>query len=256
MYGFLEKHEKTGRKKSPTNIFHENNMYTISKNGERNLKIEDALGAVETKFPSIRDKLLKFDSLDYKDHALLCGFVATMYARTRSQLNNFSENWKQPLGFLQAMDKWKFKEKYNITPLISTGSVAANFTIEEVKVMVENPEQHIMPQIIQELAPRLTLLDIAVFHTDDPIGFITSDSPCIWYDFTERLPSLDSKTIELSMPISPNRLVVFNNAGVTGYFKIETDYLDELNRRTRLYARSNFVVNQNQVRNIWFDNEK
>ena len=52
----FEKDEKTGCKKSPKKIFRENNTYTSSKNGERNLQLEDALGAVETKFSSIRDK--------------------------------------------------------------------------------------------------------------------------------------------------------------------------------------------------------
>ena len=132
------------------------------------------------------------------------------------------------------------------------GSDAAEFTIKEVKDMAENPVQHVMPLIIQELAPKLMLLDLAVFHTNDPIGFITSDNPCVWYDFLNRLPSLDSETVELSMPISPNRLVIFNNSGVAGYIQIETNYLDEINRRTHLNACSNFVANQNQVKNIWF----
>ena len=118
--------------------------------------------------------------------------------------------------------------------------------------MAENPVQHVMPLIIQELAPKLMLLDLAVFHTNDPIGFITSDNPCVWYDFLNRLPSLDSETVELSMPISPNRLVIFKNSGVAGYIQIETNYLDEINRRTHLNACSNFVANQNQVKNIWF----
>ena len=252
----FEKHEKTGRNKSPKKILRENNMYTIFENGERNLQLEDAFRTVETKFPSIRDKLLKFESLNQKEHLLLCGFVATMYARTRSQLDNFSEIWKKPLSFLQAMEKWKFQEKYKITPLISMGDQAANFTIEEVEVMVNNPEQHVMPLIIQELAPKLMSLDLAVFHTDDPIGFITLDNPCVWYDYLDRLPSLDSETIELSMPISPNRLVIFNNSGVAGYIQIETNYLDEINRRTHLNAGSNFIVNQNQFKNIWFEPEK
>ena len=249
----FEKNEKTGRKKSPVNLFHENNMYTMSENGERNLQLENAFGTVETKFSSIRDKLTKFESLDQKEHFILCGFVATMYARTRSQLDNFSEIWKKPLGFLQAMEKGKFQEKYGITPLISIGDHAANFTSKEVEGMVNNPVQHVMPFIIQELAPKSMSLNLAVFHTDDPIGFITSDNPCVWYDFLNRLPSLDSETIELSMPISPNRLVLFNNAGVKGYSKITSDHLDEINRRTHLNALSNFVVNQNQPKNIWFE---
>ena len=153
------------------------------------------------------------------------------------------------------MDKWKFQEKYNITPLISIGDQAANFTIKEVEVMVNNPVQHVMPLIIQELTPKLMLLNLAVFHTDDPIGFIASDNLCVWYDFLNRLPSLDSETIELSLPISPNRLVILNNSGVAGYIQIETNYLDEINRRTHSNARSNFVVNQNQSKNIWFEPE-
>ena len=248
----FDKNEKTGKNKSPENIFLENNMYTIFKNGERDLFIEHGFRDIETKFKWIRDKLVNFDSLEIHEHEILCAFVASMCWRTRNQLDYISEVWTPPLKYLEAMEKWKFKEKYNITPLISMNSVVANFTVKEVRDMVENPAQHVMPLVIKDLFPKLKLLDIAVFHTDDPIGFITSDNPCVWYDPNSDEPLLISDTIELSMPISPNRIVIFNKMGLTGYFKINPAALDTINQRTRTYALSKFVVNQNQVKDVWF----
>ena len=51
------------RKKSPDNIFHETDMYTIRRrNGERDLRLEHGLQQLETKFARIRRKILQRQS--------------------------------------------------------------------------------------------------------------------------------------------------------------------------------------------------
>ena len=54
-------------------------------------------------------------------------------------------------------------------------------------------------------------MNLTVFCTNDDLGFIASDRPCVWFDpeaFKKLLPfnqpALGSRTIEVTMPLSPN----------------------------------------------------
>ncbi len=69
--------------KSPKKSFTETDRYTIrSPNGDRNLRVEDTLADIETKFVDIREQLEKGRLISAPEHFLLCAFVAAMCSRT------------------------------------------------------------------------------------------------------------------------------------------------------------------------------
>ena len=75
--------ERSGRKKAPDNILHETDMYTIHlANGERDLRIENALSILEGQFCGARDRIMEGGSLSDEDWANLIVFMAAMNART------------------------------------------------------------------------------------------------------------------------------------------------------------------------------
>jgi len=113
---------------------------------------------------------------------------------------------------------------------------------------------------IQSSTPLLCRLDIAVLATENNIGFITSDHPCVWFDPAAyrrspmyRSPALEYSTIEITMPVSPTQCIFLNRQGMRGYVNVPEETLDEINRRTRCAADEHFVVRINEKKDIWFD---
>jgi hypothetical protein len=83
--------------------------------------------------------------------------------------------------------------------------------------------QKILLPMVTSMTPLRCKLDMAFFETDDEIGFITSDHPCVWTDPQGykrpplyREPALMYKTIELTMPISPRHCVLLNRSSLSG----------------------------------------
>jgi hypothetical protein len=110
------------------------------------------------------------------------------------------------------------------------------------------------------LTPLLMKLDIAVFNAPTGSMIITSDHPCVWFDSAAykrpplySSPALKYKTIEITLPISPNQIVWLNRMNVTGYHRATSAMVDELNRRTRFHADKYFVVNRNELNPLWLD---
>ena len=104
-------------------------------------------------------------------------------------------------------------------------------------------------------------MKMSILCTDDQVGFITSDNPCVWYDPESyklppfyRSPGLGKKTIEITMPISPKQCSLFSWQDMEGYLKIENEIVDTLNHRHRMLSKTNYIVNTNPitVNEIWF----
>jgi Protein of unknown function (DUF4238) len=131
---------------------------------------------------------------------------------------------------------------------------------DEVKRLAESPLQHTLRISISTQVALLSHMNLAILWTDDSLGFITSDAPCVWFDpdwhnqpAFYRAPSLASPTIEISLPLSPTHLLLISHSGPTGYRKIPMQGLDEINRRTRFHAKDTFVVNHNESKPYWYD---
>ena len=85
-----------------------------------------------------------------------------------------------------------------------------SLTIDDVKKLADRPIQHMLPTTIDEDLPVLVCMNLVIFTAEDDIGFVTSDHPCLWFDPRggRKPPMLQSRTIEVSMPVSPNSLAL------------------------------------------------
>ena len=117
-----------------------------------------------------------------------------------------------------------------------------------------------MPGILRQVTPILARMDLAIFWTADPIGFMTSDNPCCWFDpeAYKRPPmyrgaGLGMQTIEVTMPLSPNQCLLLNWQGLSGYLPLKDDFLNELNRRHRNFCKEQFVLRVNGRKDYWFE---
>ena len=119
--------------------------------------------------------------------------------------------------------------------------------------------RYTLPIEVESLVPMLMPLDLAIFTTVEPLGFITSDKPCFWFDDQAhkrpplyRNPALCYESIEIIMPISPTQVAIINRRGRSGYIPVELNIVNAMNRLSRRAAREHFIVNQNRTEDSWF----
>lgn len=256
----------TAKKRAPSNIFHETDMYTIrTPDGGRDLILERGLSELESRFVDVRTALEDGKPLNAEARVMLCAFVAAMHTRTPTMREHQREQWKQPLDQMERMmEQMKTatpKEKRRLAKHSDiTRPPKGALYYEDVKRLVEAPMATMLPVMIAAETPQLARLDLAVFCATDSLGFITSDHPCIWHDSEAykrppfyRSPALMYPTIEITLPVSPRRCILLGRQGTNGFFEANSRMMDEINRRTRFGCEEYFVVCRNEQRNIWFD---
>lgn len=252
-----------GRRKSPEKLFHEPDMYTITKpDGQRDLRLEQGLSKIERNFVKARKKLAGREDLTNQDRVALHLFVAAAHARTPATREHWREQWKEPLAMMDELAaSMKTKTTAEKMAAASKQLPASGPTMDhdQVRRLVEKPMQSLLVPLMNEVARWLVRLDLLVCETTDPVGFITSDHPCIWFDAEAhkrpamfRSPAIMYDSIEITMPISPSCLFVYNRRGLKGFHKTERRLLDEMNRRQRFHARESFVVRSNYTDPFWF----
>ena len=259
------------RRKSPANLFTETDIYTITKaDGQRDLYLEHGFGDLEDRFTRIRN--LRFAKNQWptaEEMVFLLAFVATFQARTQANRDHQRQQWGNIRQRMEEMQK-SYEEaspakKVAFERMGSIGPIGSDrcsgMTIQDVKVMEEFPIQTMMGTIVKTVLPIFQRMSCAVLQTDDPIGFVTSDHPCTWFDSESyklqpfyRGPGLYSSTIEITLPISPRQcLVLSHRSRLNGYIDIPQHVVDELNYRHLSHCKDSFISHSQQTRQIWFE---
>lgn len=261
----FNKKDKEPKKKAPSNIFRENNMYTIyDENGKRDLRLEHGLSDLESRFSKLREqKIDKHEKLSLTQHFLLCAFIAAMWARTKVQRENIRTQWKQPLNLMRQMkkelDEADKKEREKLLSMPSPPSLKGKgLKMEDVEKILENPLQEMLGPMIAATTPLLAKIDCLIFTTDHEVGFATSDAPCIWADPQAykrpplyRIPALKYETIEITFPISPNSCALLNRQSLNGYRKANFNELSEINKRIIRNCGEHFIARKVNLENHW-----
>ena len=214
---------KSSKRKAPKNIFHETDLYTISLgDGHRELAVEYGLAELEAEFVRIRDNSLAVErSLEGKDHMLLCAYVAAMQARSRPHLNHWKSQFQSALD---RMDEFRKSMRARTSERRAAGkaypptSSTTSISYEDFKKSVEGPVAPWVVWAIEIQLPRLVQMRRRVLTTDDHVGFITSDQPCVWFDpeayrrpWHLRSPGLAVPTIEVTLPVSPAQMLLLTH---------------------------------------------
>lgn len=266
---FLWRFSKDGievKRKAPHNIFKESGIYTrTTETGDRDLHIEDQLGRIEHAFSRVRrQRLSPCLELAPADRAVICAFMSAQQSRTPKFREHHRAQWGEVLAIadeleLKMRDASVAQKKRAARVGIPSGGPSLSH--DEVRKIAADPIQHLMPPTADAMAEIFARMQMIIFCTDDPVGFITSDAPCVifdpeWYKRPPiyQAPGLGFPTVEVSMPVAPNRLIVLTHRkGLEGYYSLGEALLDEYNRRTRFECHQYFVVNANTTKPIWFD---
>lgn len=232
------------RRKSPRKTFTETDRYTIeSSGGGRNLRIEDTLADIETKFVGIRDQLEGVRQIPATDHFLLCAFVAAMVSRTKPAGDHWGKVWSD----LQSQAR-KIAQAHG-----------SEVNAPQLNLSVHNAMASVVHFTIKVLAPMLFHLRSGIYYAESRGAFITSDNPCVWYDPDSlkrppllRSPALCYPNVKILLPLSPNSLLMLSyDKQYAGYFHASEQFIDEVNRLIRFNSHQHYITRDGRTKNLW-----
>jgi hypothetical protein len=262
----FDKDGSNPRRRSPANLFTETDIYTLTrKDGHRDLRLEHGFQDLEDRFTRIRN--MRFNKMQWpnaEELQLLFAFVAAAHTRTVGFRDHQREQWgkiREQMELLEAAHgEWTSSGRRAIVRLNnrSTGDDLA-IGIDEVREIEANPIQQIIGSFLNVVVPMFSRMSLAVFSTDDPCGFVTSDQPCVWFDKEAyKLPSragrlaLGSPSIEVTLPISPSHcLALTHSPRLRGFIPLPGGDFDELNKRHIAHCKESFISRSPVVRDVW-----
>jgi hypothetical protein len=257
----IPKNGGEGQRKAPKNIFAETDFYTLRlPDGQRDLSLEHGLGTLEDKFCQIRDtRIANRERLKNAEKIWLCAFMAAMHFRTRAQRNAFQKQWghahRVAEDLQQKLDAMTPKQRQEHRPHRFLGETRGpSLTIRDLKRLANEPIQHMLPPIIERHLPVLAKMSLCIFTTEDDVGFITSNHPCVWYDPNggRRPATLRASTIEVTMPVSPNSLALLCWEDVLNYKNLTSLEIHGANALRQRACDEYFVVRRNATKSVWF----
>jgi len=250
-----------GRRKAPANIFAEADFYTIHlADGGRDLSLEHGLGTLEQEFARIREKrIAKREPLNREEKGWFCAFVAAMHARTRGQRDALRQQWGHGLKIAEdlqaALVRMTPEQRRELRPHTMPHETSGPaLSIDDVRKLADQPLPQMLPTIIAEDLPLLMRMNLSIFTTGDDVGFVTSDSPCRWFDpGTDRIPfMLRSPTIEVTMPVSPNSFAVISWEDLPHYRDASLSEVHAANRNQQIACDEYLIVRRNVLSPVWF----
>ncbi len=182
-----------------------------------------------------------------------------MHFRTRAQRSAFQRQWGHAYRVaedlqrnLDAMTPKQRREYRPPRSLSETGE--PSLTIHDVKILANKPLQHMLLPTIKADLPVLTQMNLCIFTTEDDVGFITSDHPCVWYNPSggRRPASLHARAIEVTMPISPNSLALLCWEDLPEYASLTLSGVDGANALRQRACEEYLVARRNATKSAWF----
>lgn len=133
-------------------------------------------------------------------------------------------------------------------------------TSRQTGKLVEIAPQYFVMAMLDVQAPMLFDMEMSIFVTQDELGFITSDSPCVWFNpkmhtFPPfyRSPGLGQKDIEVTLPLTPHHMLFISHKKFPFYINVAQRVVDEANRLSRAHCNDEFVSWKGETRPYWFE---
>lgn len=241
----ISKDGSTKKKKSPDKSFTETDRYTIRlPNGDRDLTVEHTLAGLENQFVQVLKRIRRREKLSVWDKARLCMFTAAMHSRTKAMGAHWKEFWEKVHGQVVAGER-----KHNAKPITSL----------ETAEIVERANQDLVMVALQEQTPLYFAMGMSILVTNDDDGFITSDAPCTWvnpkaHTFPPglRYPALGQPEIEVSLPLTPQHLLLISHVRYPLYTDVPQSSVDNANGIRLDFCTEEFVSWKGSIRPDWF----
>lgn len=131
---------------------------------------------------------------------------------------------------------------------------------EEIDEFLVNSHPEYLTSTIEISSPMLFAMDLSILSTDDELGFLTSDEPCILHNPTAhryhrmmRGVGLLQRDAQVMLPLSPKLLIAFTHKRTYPFITpVTKDVLDQFNRMTVWHANEEIVSWRGEIRQEWF----
>jgi len=245
-------------------LFHKRDLYTIRRSdGQRDLSIETKLlRTIEYNFVAVRDKILQGKSLATQDRLHLCAFAAGMRGRTLPAVKDVASAFQDAKDQIERIATASHRQYGSPDQTDPLASLKDDPLYAEVHRMASAPA---VPWVVASLrchVPVLANMRLAVLHTDDDLGFITSDNPCVLFDpdlatypMLYRAPQLGSPGAEVTLPLSPRACALFTWSSRDDTRPISPEVALLINRRTCGASDARVVVCRREFRPGWRPND-
>jgi hypothetical protein len=125
--------------------------------------------------------------------------------------------------------------------------------------MIETAPQDFVIMSLDIQTPLYFAMEMSILITDDPVGFITSDTPCVWRNpqahtmppFYRSL-GLAQKDIEVTLPLTPHHMMLLSHKKNSLYIHVPARVVVEANRLVRFYCTEEFVSWKGDTDPRWF----
>jgi hypothetical protein len=111
--------------------------------------------------------------------------------------------------------------------------------------------------------PMYFAMEMSIFVSQDEIGFITSDSPCVWFNPNAyrwppfyRHAGLGQRGVEVTLPLTPHHLLLISHEKLPLYVDVEQKTVDKANGLRRAACADEFVSWKGETRSCWFESWK
>ena len=204
----------------------------------------------------------RHEKLTMRDKAKFAIFTAAMLGRTRRRADNWKHTWNDLRGMVSQYEG-------NGTESTASGTLPVNdplppgavrISAEEIDGFLVNSHPEYLINTIEISAPMLFAMDLAFYSTDDELGFLTSDEPCIMNNPTAhryhpmmRSPGLLQRDVQVLLPLSPALLIVFSHTSTYPYITpLSKEHVDAINRMIVWSADKEIVSWRGELREEWF----
>lgn len=185
-----------------------------------------------------------------------------MSFRTRAHRTFRQQQWSHVVDIMKnlAAERGPSVERPTVKFSASPDPTAPGLTPEEVAQLADKPVQYMMAREIGMYLPMVGRLHAQIMRTDDRLGFITCDDPCVWMTTkgaVHRPPTLNELSDEFGifMPLSPAQML-FLNPYEAVYGRVPERLATWLKGQTWRGSEQEYVVCRNETREEWFAEEQ
>lgn len=220
-------------------------MNTMTKDGLRNLSLENLYQRFETSFGNIKSKMISGTPLDGRgDLEAIDAFVGTQLVRTP-----------------------KFRDRWRFEVVGDHEAQLADITDHDLRDGLRKTLSHISANqrqllcffTFQRVIELLSKMRITLLRADKSQYFITSDAPCCVVEYKDKIASmfetLESETSTVVMPLSPKVAVIFDHSDqpheMIGLFPNQS-IVHELNAIIWRGAVKEIVLPNSMMNEEWF----